>query len=137
MKYLIDTNILSELVKKKPDQQVIQWFQKGLDSSLYLSALTLGELRKGIDLLPQSKRRQELAHWLEKDLADWFWKRILPIDAVVAECWGALLAKADRPLSAIDSLIAATAVYNGCTLVTRNTKDFKSFETLKLINPFE
>lgn len=137
MKYLIDTNVLSEVVKKKPNAQVLDWFQELPDSALYLSVLTVGELRKGIDKLPLSKRRQGLVNWLENDLRNWFGKRILSIDVALAESWGSLLAKADRPLPAIDSLIAATAVWHGCVLVTRNVKDFKNFPDLELINPFD
>ena len=137
MKYLIDTNVLSETVKKKPNIQVLDWFRDLPDSSLHLSVLTLGELRKGVDQMPLSKRRQGLVNWLENDLKNWFGKRILSIDVALAESWGSMLAKADRPLPAIDSLIAATAVWHGCILVTRNVKDFKGFLGLEVLNPFD
>jgi len=137
MKYLIDTNILSELMKKKPSTQVLSWFKELPDSSLYLSVLTIGEIRKGVERMPLSKRRQGLVNWLENDLRNWFGKRVLSIDVALAEFWGSMLARTDRPLPAIDSLIAATATWHGCILVTRNVKDFKGFLDLEVLNPFE
>ena len=88
MKYLIDTNILSELMKKKPSTQVLSWFKELPDSSLYLSVLTIGEIRKGVERMPLSKRRQGLVNWLENDLRNWFGKRVLSIDVALAEFWG-------------------------------------------------
>jgi toxin FitB len=122
--YLIDTNALSELRRKKPDPRVVQWFSDRPGRSLYLSVLTLGEIRKGIEGVVDSKRRAALIDWLEVDLPNFFSGRILGVDALVADRWGRITARARRPLSAIDSLLAATALQHDLTLVTRNVKDF-------------
>lgn len=125
MSYLIDTNVLSELRKREPDAKVAQWFAKRPASTLYLSVLTLGELRKGIDALPETPRKLALLDWLEAELPMFFAGRILAVDAKVADRWGRLVAQAGRPLPAIDSLLAATALTHGLTLITRNLKDFQ------------
>ena len=124
MSYLLDTNVLSELRRKSPDETVVEWFARRPPSTLYLSVLTLGELRKGIEGVADSKRRMSLNDWLESDLPAFFVGRILPVDAQVAERWGRLLATAGRPLPAIDSLLGATAAQHGLSIVTRNGKDF-------------
>ncbi len=139
MSYLIDTNVLSELRKKKPDPNVVKWFEHRARQSLYLSVLTLGEIRKGIEALNDpigSVRRQALIEWLEQDLPTFFLGRVLPVDASVADRWGRLQAQAARPLPAIDSLLAATALHRNLTLVTRNLKDFSGMK-LSVINPWE
>jgi predicted nucleic acid-binding protein len=99
---------------------------------LYLSVLTLGELRKGIDGLTESDKKRKLLDWLEIDLPAYFAGRILPIDVQVSDRWGRLVAKLGRPLPAIDSLLAATALQHGLTMVTRNLKDFDVPELLVL-----
>lgn len=124
MSYLIDTNVLSELRKREPDSNVVNWFAARPATTLYLSVLTLGELRKGIEALPESPRKLALLDWLEVVLPGFFAGRILPVDAQVADRWGRLQARAGRPLPAIDSLLAATALTHGLTLVTRNLRDF-------------
>jgi predicted nucleic acid-binding protein len=101
-----------------------------------LSVLTLGEIRKGIDAIEDNCRKQILLQWLKVDLPSYFNGRILPIDTSVADRWGTLIAQAGRPMPAIDSLIAATAMQHGLKLVTRNTKDFE-FDGLELINPWQ
>jgi predicted nucleic acid-binding protein len=120
--WLLDTNVLSETRKKKADQGVIAFLQAADSSGLYLSVLTIGELRKGI----AAKKRTDPA--AAKSLADWveglefgFANRILPIDAAIARLWGDW--SGDRPRPVIDTLLAATAVQHGLTLVTRNTRD--------------
>ena len=135
MSYLLDTNVLSELQRKAPDKQVQQWFNERPASSLYLSVLTLGELRKGIDGIMDSKRRLAMSDWLEVKLPAFFNGRIISIDQQVSDRWGRLLAKAGRPVAAIDSLIGATAAHYGLNLVTRNTKDFECLN-LEIINPW-
>ena len=124
MSYLIDTNVLSELRRKTPDANVVKWVNSRPATSLYLSVLTLGELRKGIDSLADAKRRLKLVDWLDTALPLFIAGRILAIDQGVADHWGRLLAVAGRPLPAIDSLLGATAVHHGLTMVTRNSKDF-------------
>jgi predicted nucleic acid-binding protein len=95
----------------------------------------VGELRKGIEALPAGLRKQQLLDWLEVELPAFFANRLLPVDMKVAEHWGNLLAKAGRPLPAIDSLLAATALTHGLTLVTRNVRDFQ-FSGLTVIDPW-
>lgn len=135
MSYLLDTNVLSELRRKTPDAGVVAWFARRPASVLYLSVLTLGELRKGIEGVPEAERRMALTDWLETDLPLFFAGRILPIDRPVADRWGQLVAAAGRPLPAIDSLLAATALHHGLQMVTRNSKDFTGLG-LAVINPW-
>ena len=125
MSYLIDTNVISELVRPTPEPQVVSWFDSVTGDALFLSVLTLGELRKGIDRLVAGKRREKLRIWLEHELPDWFGARLLAVDAGVADRWGRIQAQAGRPLPAIDSLLAATALQHGLRLVTRNMADFE------------
>lgn len=125
MSYLVDTNVLSELRRQAPDPRVVEWFALRPPVTLYLSVLTLGEIRRGIDAVPSAKRRAALADWLETGLPAYFSGRILPIDERVADRWGRMLAEAGRPLPAIDSLLAATAAVHGLAVVTRNVRDFQ------------
>lgn len=136
MSYLVDTNVLSELRRKVPDPRVTQWFADRPPRSLYLSVLTLGEIRKGIEGVLDAKRRTALVDWLENDLPLFFMERILSVDGLVADRWGRLVAQAQRPLPAIDSLLAATALHHDLCLVTRNVKDFSGLP-LSLINPWD
>jgi hypothetical protein len=133
--YLVDTNVVAELVRREPDPRVVAWFREVPDAALHLSVLTLGELRKGVESLAETRRREQLRVWLENDLAEWFGERLLPISAAVADRWGRLLAQAARPMPAIDSLIAATAIHHGLRMVTRNEKDF-DFPGLEVVNPW-
>src|SRR5437868_14013199 len=106
--FLLDTNCVSELTRAKPEPHVLDWMQAADETLLHLSVLTLGEIRKGVAVLPQSKRRTQLEVWLERDLQARFAGRILPIDAQTADRWGFLAAEAKRngkPLSAIDGLL--------------------------------
>lgn len=136
MSYLIDTNIISELRRKDANPGVVAWFADRPATTLYLSVLTLGEIRKGVEALPNSKRKLALRDWLEVDLPAFFSGRILPVDAAVVDRWGQLLARIERTVPAIDSLIAATALRYGFSLVTRNEADFKFLE-IDVINPWQ
>ena len=136
MSYLIDTNALSELKKRQPHPAVEQWFAVRPAGSLYLSVLTLGELRKGIEAMSAGGRRSRFLDWLENEIPTYFAGRILPVDRRVAERWGHLCGTAGRPLPAIDSLLAATALEQSLTLVTRNLGDF-DLPGLSVINPWE
>lgn len=135
MSYLIDTNVLSELKRKSPDPGVVAWFSQRPPATLHLSVLTLGEIRKGIENVGDETRRQTLIDWLEADLPTFFTGRILPIDEAVADRWGRLVAAAGRPLPAIDSLLAATALEHDLVLVTRNAKDFTGLP-VQLFSPW-
>ena len=135
MSYLIGTNVLSELRKRQPDAQVVRWMAERPATTLYLSVLTLGELRKGVEGLMQEARKRRLLDWLEVELPAYFAGRIVSVDAAVADRWGRLLSQARRPLPAIDSLLAATALAHGLTLVTRNLKDFQ-YPDLQVLDPW-
>lgn len=135
MSYLVDTNVLSELRRKAPNAGVMAWFARRPASTLFLSVLTLGELRKGIESVADRDRRTALLDWLEVELPAFFTGRILPVDTHVADRWGRLTAAAGRPIPAIDSLIGATAAHHGLSLVTRNVRDFAELG-LDVINPW-
>ncbi|HJT23708.1 MAG TPA: type II toxin-antitoxin system VapC family toxin [bacterium] len=135
MKYLLDTHVISELFKKHPEPKVSGWLKEADQDSLFLSVLTLGEIRKGIEKMEQGSRKARLVQFLEKDVPAQFEERILSVDFEVAETWGLLEAQSGRPLPTVDALLAATALTHNLTLVTRNTQDF-SFSRLKLLNPW-
>ena len=138
--FLLDTNVLSEFSRRgELDRWVKQWLEAADTDSLYASVLTIGEIRFGVELLPPSKRRTQLAQWLDRDLPEWFEGRILPVDQSIADRWGLLRAQAQmngRPLSVIDALLAATALHHNLTVVSRNVSDF-SVVGLDVINPWE
>ena len=135
MSYLLDTNVISELIRPKPEPKVLEWFKNIPEETLYLSVLTLGEIRKGVELLKDLKRKEKLRIWLEIDLPRWFGERVLEINQDVADRWGRLQAEIKRPIPAIDSLIASTALHHDLRLVTRNVNDFK-FSSLQVICPW-
>ena len=135
MSYLLDTNMLSELRKKTPNAGVVKWFAQRPASTLFLSVLTLGELRKGVEGVKDATRRMTLLDWLDTDLPAFFTGRILSVDAPVADRWGRMLAAAGRPVPAIDSLLAATAIHHGLSLVSRNVRDLADLG-LDVINPW-
>ena len=137
--FLLDTNIVSELVKPKPEANVTEWVENTDESLLYLSVLTLGEIRRGIAALPQSRRRATLEAWLDKDLRARFEGRILVIDQEVADRWGLLTSAARNSgivLPVIDGLLAATALEHNLTLVTRDTGQIPSMG-VAVFNPWE
>ncbi len=136
MSYLVDTNFISELRRKQPDANVVAWLERCAPQSLYLSVLTLGEIRKGIERLDDLKRRQILVDWLHVELTTFFLGRLISIDASVADRWGRLQSDASRSLPAIDGLLAATALQYDLTMVTRNLKGFQGLG-LKIINPWD
>ena len=136
MSYLLDTNVISELVRPKPSKAVLMWFENIPSDALHISVLTLGEIRKGVEHMPDSARREKLRLWLEHELADWFGNRVLPVDIAVADRWGRLIAQIVRPVPSIDSLLAATALHHELRLVTRNQKDF-GYPGLEVINPWD
>ncbi len=135
MSYLLDTNVISELVRPKPAKIVLDWFGNIPSEALHISVLTLGEIRKGVEQMPDGARREKLRLWLEHDLVDWFGTRVLPVDMPIADRWGRLLALVGRPVPSIDSLLAATALHHELRLVTRNQKDF-DYPGLQVVNPW-
>jgi|SRR5580700_9151295 predicted nucleic acid-binding protein len=135
MTYLLDTNVLSETWKAKPDKNVIDWLRAIPSEKLFISVLAIGEIRRGIELLPVSAKRKRLLSWIEEELPNQFSDNIVPIDLAVAERWGFLTASIKRTLSAIDGLLAATALTHNMKMVTRNEKDFL-ITGLEVINPF-
>lgn len=137
MRYMLDTCVLSELVKREPDSHVLRWLAARNAHELFISAMTWGELQRGVSRLPRSKRRSELTRWLEQ-LKIGFESRILAFDQAVAEAWAQMTAQAEtqgKPMAAFDSIIAATARANECKLVTRNVRDF-AHSGVEAINPW-
>ena len=108
--YLIDTNVISELRRREPEPRVVRWFEQRPARQLFLSVLTLGEIRRGVERLDEGERQQALRAWLEQELPAFFSGRLLPIDEAVAQSWGRLMAEMGRPLPAIDSQIGRAHV---------------------------
>jgi tRNA(fMet)-specific endonuclease VapC len=138
VKYLLDTNVISELVAGQPNEQVIAWIDGIDDQLVYLSVITIGEIKRGIEKLPNSRRKRRLNQWLNEELLIRFDDKILSIDIPVMVTWGKLIAKLEsrgRMLPAVDSLIAATALHHGLHLVTRNEEDFDRSDVM-VINPW-
>ncbi len=139
MKYLIDTCIISELIKAKPSKKVVEWVSSESEENFYLSVLTIGEIQKGISKLADSKRKEKLQSWIAIDLKDRFAGRLLDIDLEVAQKWGEIQGSAERQglvMPAIDALIAATAICHGLIVVTRNIQDMQH-SGARLYNPWE
>ena len=138
MKYILDTCLVSELIKPRSDLAVTAWVTAQQESNLYLSVLTLGELRRGIERLQDGRKRIRLTNWLDSDLKSRFSGRLLPVNEDVVERWGIVTAQSmakGLPLPVIDGLIAATALVHGFTVVTRNVSDMQAFGVL-LFNPW-
>lgn len=128
MSWLLDTCIVSELVRPRPKPSVANWVRERDEDELFLSVITIGELEKGIARLPASSKRVLLEQWVRRELADRFRDRLLVIDAGVAGRWGAMVGAREaqgEPLPVIDSLIAATSLQHDLTVVTRNTADLE------------
>jgi predicted nucleic acid-binding protein len=137
--YLLDTNVPSEFSRDRPEPRVVAWLKAQPPTRLYLSAVTIGEIRKGLVVLPQGRRRTELEAWFHTDLLVWFRNRILPVTDSIADRWGVLEGQCQlkgTPLNTADGLIAATALEHDLTLVTRNVKDFAGLGVV-LLNPWD
>jgi predicted nucleic acid-binding protein len=137
--FLLDTNVISELVKPRPEPGVTAWIEATDERLLHLSVLTLGEIRRGVAALPQTRRRATLEAWLETDLSSRFHGRILAIDSTVADRWGLLTAQAQKKgivLPVIDGLLAATALQHNLTFVTRDTGSVAA-AGVAVFNPWE
>jgi len=139
MSYLLDTCVISEFAARQPSVNVLQWLAGQVEERMHLSAITIGELKHGVERLPPTERRTRLERWLEIDVLERFQSRILPVDAMVMLRWGALKAQLEhigRPMQPMDSLIAATALAHNFVLVTRNTSDFAD-AGVQLFNPWQ
>ena len=139
MNYLLDTNIISELISKTPDKRVTDFLLSIDEHNLYLSVITIGEIKSGIEKLNDGQKKDKLLHWLENDLLARFNHRIIPIDTEIMLEWGttqSMLKKIGKPLPIMDSLIGVTVKVRQMTLLTRNGKDFQNLE-IAIINPFE
>lgn len=137
--FLLDTNVPSELIRVRPEPRVAAWLEAADEQQLFVSVVTIGELRKGFTILPQSKRRAFLEDWLRAELLPWFAGRILPVTQAIADRWGILDGESQlrgTPLNTADGMIAATAIEHNLTLVTRNVKDF-SVLGLTIFNPWQ
>ena len=138
MKYLLDTCVISELVKPVPNDNVITWLSNIDESKLYISVLTFGEIEKCIEKLADGSKKKKFKLWLEDDLKQRFEGRIILIDLKVALKWGqvqAMSEQAGKALPAIDGLIAVSAIANNCIVVTRNTTDMEQ-SSAELFNPW-
>jgi toxin FitB len=132
--FLLDTVTVSETAKDRPNADVVAWFRSIENQFLHVSALTIGELLSGIERLPAGRRRAQLEMWVANDLPSWFSGRVLAADEAVCRRWGHI--RASQPSSpVIESLIAATGLVHGLTVVTRNESDFR-FDGLNVINPW-
>ena len=138
MSFLLDTNVVSEWVKPHPNPGVVAWLAEADEDRVFLSVVTLTELRYGIERMPAGQRRKRLEEWLEDDLPLRFEGRILAVDGAVADACGKLVARSEalgRRMEVLDAYIAATAEVHRLTVVTRNTSDFQP--TVKsLLNPW-
>jgi len=138
VKFLVDTNVVSEWVKIRPDSGVIDWMTEVDEDRVFISVISLAELRRGIERMPEGKRRSRLDEWLREELPQRFERRVLLVDHAVAEAWGRIVARcemAGRPLSTMDGFIAATAEVHDMALVTRNVSDFE-FSVKEVVNPW-
>lgn len=138
MNYLIDTCVISELIKPKPNASCVKWMKNHDESSYFISVLTVGEIKKGISKLTGTSKRSQLERWFDEEFTAFFSSRILPIDEAVASTWGELIAASEstgKIIPTIDSLIGATASFHHLTIVTRNVKDFANLN-IPIINPW-
>jgi toxin FitB len=136
--FLLDTNVVSEWVKPRPNFGVMEWLATTDEDRLFLSVVTLAELRYGVERLPNGRKRAQLQEWLETELIERFEGRMVVIDESIATMWGELLARADaagRPLGAMDGFLAATALVHQMSMVTRNEADFSAI-AIKTFNPW-
>jgi toxin FitB len=138
VKFLVDTNVVSEWVKPRPNEGVVAWMDEVDEDRVFISVVSLAELRHGVERMPSGARRRRLDEWLKEELPMRFEGRVLLIDRAVAEAWGRIVARcetAGRPISTMDGFIAATAEAHRLVLVTRNVSDFES-SVKEIVNPW-
>ncbi len=138
MKFLLDTNVLSEVTRPQPELRVLKWLEDLDEDRSYISVITIAEICRGVALMDAGRKREALEEWLAQDLPSRFENRILPVDERVALAWGDLMGNAKRSgrgMSSMDGLIAATALAYDLSLATRDIKDFEGF-SVKLFNPW-
>ncbi len=138
MRYLLDTCVISELVAARPSAKVVEWLDRLDPENVYLSAITIGEIRKGIEKLAGSRRKDTLRTWLDEELLVRFKDHIAIIDVDVMLEWGRLAARLEgegHPMPATDSLVAAIALAGDFVIATRNQADFEH-AGVKLVNPW-
>jgi predicted nucleic acid-binding protein len=138
MKYLLDTCVISELIKKNPNPKVVKWIAKADEASLFISVLTVGEIHKGIEKLPEGKKKDTLHEWVRYDLEERFKNRIINYDLQTAAIWGKIQARSEisgKAMPVIDGLIASTGISYDLAVVTRNTIDME-ISGVTLINPW-
>jgi predicted nucleic acid-binding protein len=139
MNYLLDTCVLSEFTRHQPAERVIQWMDSMDESKLFLSVVTIGEIQRGIERLPESHRKNELIAWLNDGLVNRFDRRIVNIDVPGMFLWGSLTVRMEsigKPMSVMDSLIVASALHQNMIIVTRNVTHFQSCG-VQVVNPWE
>lgn len=138
MKFLLDTNVVSEWIKPQPDRGLVAWLAAANEDELCLSVVTVAELRRGAERLSTGRRRRAIEEWIARDVLLRFERRLLGVDVVTAEAWGTITAQCEnrgRPISAMDAFVAACAECHGLALVTRNDADFTGV-VRAVINPW-
>jgi predicted nucleic acid-binding protein len=136
VKYLLDTNVLSEIRKPQGSARVKAFVNNLREEDLYVSVISIGEITYGIEKLPAGPKKTDLIIWAAQKLPERFGNRIVPLDADIMTEWGRLQAGTAKTLPLFDSLIAASALARRLTVVTRNTKDFEKIKGLVLLNPW-
>lgn len=139
MNYLLDTCVLSEFTRRQPDKGVVEWLDSIEEDKLFISAITIGEIQRGIERMPDSHRKIELLVWMNNGLLQRFNGRMIAIDAPTMLLCGSLMARleaAGQPMGVMDSLIVSSALQNNLVVATRNVADFKT-TGVQVINPWE
>lgn len=138
MNYLLDTCVISELIKDNPEKKVVKWINKTNEESLFLSVISIGELQKGVSKLGTSKRKEKLNSWIENELLERFSRRIIGINVKIARKWGEVFAlgeKNGKKIPVIDALLGASALFYNLTVATRNIRDIEK-TGVSIFNPW-
>jgi predicted nucleic acid-binding protein len=137
LNYLLDTNVASEIRKQNCNINVKRFVDSHDQKTFFISAVSIGEISYGVEQLPPGEKKIRFTHFLDIQIPEWFEDRIIPVDGEIMREWGRICARAGRTLPLLDSLIAATALAQGFTVLTRNTRDFEAIEGILLLNPWE